>query len=1083
MAVSPKVAIDSISCRRKKMGIVADHSKKPSDSDALLQPARTGFFGKKKGKPRSDDHKGVALEEYQAPTPPASPDPEGDDSPLHVTVVTPDRRGKALQDDDSTYSDLTDQRTEKLRRAFHVQDPPATKSSSSVESPKEVLKNTLRSREDNRMLCQQDPPSFLNQVLGAMDKACYTTTKDDQGRVTQTLSFAPEWGMAPDDSEDEDDFLRPAQASIGTNTRDEEEDDDSSFVTYEKTASKTASRTVESRSTSPTPMTPPHPPSSRSRPISPGSVASSQHYENFEMVLEEKETMMEPSDKKKRSWRPLQRLLGNNKPSKEDPPKNLGIAPRESTLDQDITPPRRNNREVPKQEVPKSSPIELPPPKAEPREQVVEEEKKDEDMFDEPAENEEDIDEVTSSSDTSSKSSGKSRRRRLKRLFSKKPTPTESDKALATINEEADNESAEGDEPTPGPELKVLVPGSADKYLGHGDLIGDEVILQEAAVAPPANPKPVAVPKPVSVKSAAAARVEPTKSAAARVESKSTVQKTPAKKLSPEVETIAPSPQPIVRKVTSWKERIAFRKKSSKSENPAIAACKSEDVSSQEKPAKLAKSLDPPKESKKPVWKEAVDESTGRVYYYHRLTRKTTWTKPPAEELLGYNPAKIEAVMSLDEGEASYKNEEEDSIRKKTVRDFDPDVWKLKQEIMGILKTMAPPDGTSVDRLMLQYDGREHELLKQLKDLKESRPFDEPLEPKKPKTVPPIAKDVAPIGVPVANPVRSRVQTGASMKSGMSLKSGLSGKSRISDRTQQIRNTGPRSPGRTIESIAEDMSHATSISSHHDDHLPPVGTSSDVASQKPPSHIPVPRSRELMVEEFSTESYKAKETYDMKGVIRGRRMAAVKAAAEQKLKKNKSRTARLGGIEEDESDTLSELASVPGDSISALSMTDGESSFRNDADMARRRALDDAISREDWDLAAALSEGMRNIKTQAAPKKRSKTEWKQTELDKYISNSDWDAVANYIAKVRAKAQQPEESDPYDESDQRSESEGSNPRKRFGARSQLQHEDLNSAPSVSSWTSSSYESEYSSESSSSEEKYRLPLGRRSKEFAC
>ena len=40
---------------------------------------------------------------------------------------------------------------------------------------------------------------------------------------------------------------------------------------------------------------------------------------------------------------------------------------------------------------------------------------------------------------------------------------------------------------------------------------------------------------------------------------------------------------------------------------------------------------------------------------------------------------------------------------------------------------MAPPDPSSVDQLIEQYEGREDELLTQLRDLVQSQPFDEPL--------------------------------------------------------------------------------------------------------------------------------------------------------------------------------------------------------------------------------------------------------------------------------------------------------------------------------------------------------------------
>ena len=132
------------------------------------------------------------------------------------------------------------------------------------------------------------------------------------------------------------------------------------------------------------------------------------------------------------------------------------------------------------------------------------------------------------------------------------------------------------------------------------------------------------------------------------------------------------------------------------------------------------------------------------------------------------------------------------------------------------------------------------------------------------------------------------------------------------------------------------------------------------------------------------------------------------------------------------------------DSVSALSDHDTDFLHRKENfEAARRRALDDAIEREDWDLAAALSEGMRAANMPGGYE-RAHTSWNQSELDKFIANNDWSAVKNYIARMREKSQ-------------------TSANKSVGARSQLQHKEL---MSESSWTSDS-QSSYESDDSESE----------------
>jgi hypothetical protein len=88
------------------------------------------------------------------------------------------------------------------------------------------------------------------------------------------------------------------------------------------------------------------------------------------------------------------------------------------------------------------------------------------------------------------------------------------------------------------------------------------------------------------------------------------------------------------------------------------------------------------------------------------------------------------------------------------------------------------------------------------------------------------------------------------------------------------------------------------------------------------------------------------------------------------------------------------------DSVSALSDHDTDFMHRKENfDAARRRALDDAIEREDWDLAASLSEGM-GTSDKSGDYAKAHVSWNQSELDKFIANNDWDAVKSYIARMR-----------------------------------------------------------------------------------
>jgi hypothetical protein len=207
-----------------------------------------------------------------------------------------------------------------------------------------------------------------------------------------------------------------------------------------------------------------------------------------------------------------------------------------------------------------------------------------------------------------------------------------------------------------------------------------------------------------------------------------------------------------------------------------------------------------------------------------------------------------------------------------------------------------------------------------------------------------------------------------------------------------------------------------------------------------------------MVEEL-TDSRISAESYEGNGERRGR-IVRGRAKERTEVLKTHNDTVYDGDNETDDGNGTSayENDTYGTDSVSALSENDADFFHRRDNfEQARRRALDDAIEREDWDLAAALSEGMRAANLPGGYEK-AHTSWNQSELDKFIANNDWSAVKSYIARMREMSK----------TKSRGPTERNSANKNIGARSQLQHKDLMSESSWTSGSESSYES-YDSES--------------------
>jgi WW domain len=514
-------------------------------------------------------------------------------------------------------------------------------------------------------------------------------------------------------------------------------------------------------------------------------------------------------------------------------------------------------------------------------------------------------------------------------------------------------------------------------------------------------------------------------------------------------------------------------------------------------------------EKPKGLWKAVKDKQSSKIYYYHRTTRETTWTKPKEYEQYEKDLKKWKAAMALQKaGQADTTSEKKKASRsqvedaKKQILDSDrpssprvaswpsanpnpksdddnnakengdfrrvltpparPDNtvvltiadpmaklkkpkageeadtssdnknWEKRNEVERLLKSLPADESRhSLDKLMNDYAGKEEVLLKELRAKVEALPFDETQPFDEPLSMEARKRSL------LSNPPRSPHRLNQRTMTYMSKASATTRSSALTDRTEKIKNTGKGKMSPFVP-ISETLSSATSISTRNEDDHCLAGAAVTPAARIP-SRVPVPRERQLMVEEL-TDSRISAESYEGNGGKRGR---IVRGRERAPVPSHHLDTVYDGDNDTEEDNTTYDNDTYGTDSVSALSENDTDFLHRKDNfEQARRRALDDAIEREDWDLAAALSEGMRAANLPGGYA-RAHSSWNQSELDKFIANNDWSAVKNYIARMREKSQ-------------------ALANKSIGAKSQLQHKELMSESSWTSDSASSYES-YDSES--------------------
>jgi len=1040
--------------------------KKDESGKSLLAPAekKRGILGRKKsasarrsdqpGKPATTsatDLWGKASASKTKPsastpptrTPPLTPESEGQHrAPVsNVTVGqgkihlpkgrNSKKSSKDNADEHTEYSDLTDNRTLKRLNEQKVAYELALRRSENKkkeESQKSRGANAavvLKEKAEGESL-PPDPPerSFLTELLGMMDNACKPSEPE---QIQNVSSFAPEWGVAP--SMDQGD-KRNREADTMT--------DEDAFTDLYGTRESSRKESVV-------------------------STPKSTH-ENFEMVLEELHEEADENEPKRRPWRnPFNRgkkggdggeeveeqqeedNLEEDDGILEEPPNTKRKSARdEKDLEDKVKEalfPELEENPVVLNQLPPRAPVSKPAQKPKPRERMEEEKK-------------EEMDDPGLSMPASASSQKKLFKRGIFKSFRRK-SAKEGSPALEPVQEESPSTHSSSEPrskttrakvpPRQHPVKKNVVDDiyrdllASDKDAKKGapadHFEGEEVYQldtdQEASTASGGyDAKPGRSSRSQNTNSASGAdtysgyhTAETSGSGTGRLtplvneadqkdhpddqgmlggfmamisETVAAVQS--GKPIPPEVNKMPEEPKRGIPQSKSWKDTSKEEKK----DDPSVESLKLN--------PELRRTLSAPKNVQnnnfkraKPVWKEVKDPKTGRTYFYHRKTRKTTWHRPKemdmppeeqelepkvvkqVEEPLARQPSPNTRLRQLREGKVA----PEDNIRKNTARDFEPDVWSQKKEIVKLLQAMAPPDGTSVEDLLTQYEGREEELLAYVRGMKESRPFDEPMADEDEDHQPYEAGDtVSDMGFQSGTELNSSSE--ARNLSMSRTRSGFTSKQ--SEATQQIANTKSRYKNRKYD---DTTAGGTSLSSQGMDAGPVA---------RVPSKIPVRvRSRELMVEEFSADRKSEIYNNDVRGMPAGLGGASLRHRPFTTPMYRADDTA-APIVEENENDADSSHG--VNDSVSALSFNElefAQPSGKGGMDDARRRALDDAIRREDWDMAAAISEGMKALKIKESPKPRQgQQEWKQSELDKFISENDWDAVSDYIAGLRSK---------------------------------------------------------------------------------
>ena len=129
------------------------------------------------------------------------------------------------------------------------------------------------------------------------------------------------------------------------------------------------------------------------------------------------------------------------------------------------------------------------------------------------------------------------------------------------------------------------------------------------------------------------------------------------------------------------------------------------------------------KKPKRAIWKEAVDQKSGKTYFYHTITKEVTWVKPA-----GFDQQQ-EALKKEKEERQRKRAEAKERKRAALARSGgNPDLLPFNLELQKALASALPDQQKQHDELLEKYSGKEDDLLAALTELQEDTPFDEVIE-------------------------------------------------------------------------------------------------------------------------------------------------------------------------------------------------------------------------------------------------------------------------------------------------------------------------------------------------------------------
>jgi hypothetical protein len=419
-------------------------------------------------------------------------------------------------------------------------------------------------------------------------------------------------------------------------------------------------------------------------------------------------------------------------------------------------------------------------------------------------------------------------------------------------------------------------------------------------------------------------------------------------------------------------------------------------------PKEVIKPNPPPvhKETKpKLTWKSADDAKSGRTYYYNTQTKETRWTKPEMfdEDMKKYIESKKKYLESKRKYLA-YKKEKAD-VSNSLARDSDEN---------------APFD--------------------------EAAPFDEPMGIRSSNSFESEASNVLFLngGGSKKKLTLSNCRTQSTLtESSVGVQSRAV--SMLTERTERIDNTGGRAGGRaavkntpdysgdsdsgsSISSVDSNVSEKKQKNKQQEAKSKYLPLKKGNVLRKPPTHDPPihERRRELEAEELT----------GVKHGLRARKNVHTRPLGASRSDQNGGEAKGARESRRTSSDSRDNTASTPEDSLSTMSDRDDDFQNRTGEKRAGRSSP-------------------------ATPSNQNPNEWTQTEIDKFISTSDWNSVAEYIAHVRKEP--PGESKKNGKKQVRISSDAKrSSQRKYAARSRAQHDEDDSN---SSSESESYDSSY------------------------